>query len=242
LDWIERRARQATAAEKVRWLEMLVQAGEPARAARVAESGADGSFLGESYWRAVQATRDLPKLRKVLSAAIAAARAGKPLRVLAQLALEENERELSARAFGRLLEIEPTDREALEQMGRHLYASGRRTEALAYFGRLRNAGGASWEADWLSAEVLGRQGNVRQAAALLRNALERIDQATQPDAGMRNARPQILFRLGRIAESRQAWEALMRERPGDVNLRADYVAMLIEQRSYDRAREVLDAH
>jgi cellulose synthase operon protein C len=56
---------------------------------------------------------------------------------------------------------------------------------------------------------------------------------------MRGARPQILFRLGRIAESREAWEALMRERPDDLNVRADYVAMLIEQRSFDRAREVL---
>ena len=50
----------------------------------------------------------------------------------------------------------------------------------------------------------------------------------------------MLHRLGQDAEADQLYQKLLADRPGDTNLRADFVAMLMEQGTLQRARAVLE--
>ena len=145
-----------------------------------------------------------------------------------------------------------TERRALE---RWAAAGGgpeaqRRLGALAYLRRDIDAAerhlsdfvaatGGDHEAWTLLGDIATKR---RDAAAARQHYAEalRLLQASEDRAFQtRMARANLLHRLGRDAEARQAYEELIAERPEHRSLRADYVAMLMKQGALRQAHDVL---
>jgi tetratricopeptide (TPR) repeat protein len=127
----------------------------------------------------------------------------------------------------------------------------RRLGTLAYLRRDMNAAqrilaayvaatGGDAETWTLMGDIALRQRNVEAARRYYAEALEQLESSGSQMFRSRVMRANLLHKLGRDTEARRLYDNLVAERPADHNLRADYVALLMEQGALRQARAVLD--
>jgi predicted Zn-dependent protease len=247
LDWLERRAREASGEDAAAWLDALVYAGAGDRAVRAGEHLAPPR--PEIYFRALQAARDLTGLAVALDREVAA-QSGAPgvapsgdvarLRLAGRIALEESLWDPAERAWQQVVRREPGDREALGWLARVAFAGGRTKPSLGYFEAWKKSGGSDPEMHLLHGQLLEREGRKAEAKAEYEQGLKAAVTPAAPDRAGRVAAAQLRHRLG-DASARGEFEKLLAEDPVDRALRAEWAALLLEQSKWDEAEAVLDA-
>ena len=242
LNWIEARARGAEPAERVAWMRVLTDRGAPARAVAVhrAAAGPAPSEAATAAWlAALEAQDDRAAMAAAVREALPAAVSGDLLRQLARLAERTGETGLEREALERLAATGGAGPETQRRLGVLAYL--RRDRATAE--RLLQASLATQPDDYESWAILGDLATVRRDPALARQrhaeALRRLEAAGDRSDRTQAVRAHLLHGLGRQAEAARLYEALLAARPRDRSLRADYVAMLVEQGAVREARAAL---
>lgn len=178
--------------------------------------------------------------RVAVRAALADERDPEALRRYARLAEREKQTRAAADAWRTLLEVRPDDAEALRQSGMTAFAEARYADAERHLGRLLSRAAGDYEANYFMAEALIAQKRAREAEPYLHRALGQVRDISARGDAVRQTEANLLHRLGRIDESAALFEALLRARPNDRQLRADYAGMLVENRRLKEARHVLE--
>jgi len=244
LDWIEARARAAKEpAEQSAWYAKLAESGGAARViGAVARHGAapDGKLRG-SYIEALAAEGKAKALGEAVRAAVPGERDPETLRRWARLAEAQRESAAASEAWKALLALQPDDADGLRQLGMLAYDQGHLAEAERVLRRFLAKGEGDYEANYFLGEALTAAKRTAEAQPFYRKALQQVEalSAGARTDSVKQAQANLLHRVGRVDESVALFEELRRRRPADSQLRADYAAMLIENRRLKEARHVL---
>lgn len=240
LDWLEARARAAAApAEQAAWLDKLAEMGGATRVAAVlGPKAAEGALRGP-YIEALAAAGNRAELANALRAALPGERDPEKLRRYARLAERERQNSVSAAAWRALVALRPDDGEALRQVGMLAYGDAKFADAERALGRFLATSEGDYEANYFMGEALVSQKRPKEAEPFQRRALAQVQALTGRSDAVRQTEANLLHRLGRIDESAALFDKLLAARPTDRQLRADYAAMLIENRRLKEARHVL---
>ena len=240
LDWLEARARAATApAEQAAWFDKLAEVGGAKRVAvALGPKATDGALRG-SYIEALAAAGKGAELAAAVRAALPGEREPDKLRRYARLAERERQASVSAEAWRALLALRPDDGEALRQVGMLAYGEAKFADAERALGRFLAKAEGDYEANYFMGEALVSQKRLAEAEPFQRRALAQVQAMAGRSDAIRQTEANLLHRLGRIDESAALFDKLLAARPTDRQLRADYAAMLIENRRLKEARHVL---
>ncbi|HYD68411.1 tetratricopeptide repeat protein [Azospirillum sp.] len=244
LDWIEARAKAAKEpAEQAAWYAKLAESGGASRViGAVAQRGAapDGKLRG-SYIEALAADGKAKALGEAVRAAVPGERDPEVLRRWARLAEAQRESAAAEAAWKALLALKPDDADGLRQVGMLAYDQGHLAEAERALRRFLAKGEGDYEANYFLGEALTAAKRTAEALPFYRRALQQIEAlpAGARNDGIKQAQANILHRVGRVDDSVALFEELRRRRPTDNQLRADYAAMLIENRRLKEAQHVL---
>jgi len=237
LEWIDGRMQAAAGARKVRWLEILYEAGGRKR---VIDAGRRWpSPKPEPYLRALQGERDLIGLGAEIQKEAAASTDPEALRRLARLALEESLRGPASFAFERLCALRPGDLEGLSWLGRLAYADRRYGAARQYLARWAGEGGKDVEPLFVYAQAVEQESGRAAALDLYRRVAAAAAAEPVRPAAVRIAEAIALERTGRWEDARQRFAAMLAADPADWGARAEYAVLLIERRNWDEAARIL---
>lgn len=246
LDWIENRARKATGTERVAWLDKLIDIRAGARVAAIigglegAESDSELLQLVNAYAQGDDRQgENRRKLRDAMVQAIAQIKQPERLRRLAGIAENTRDRSLITAAWQAVLAADPADPEAQRTLGLIAYDEGRLIDAERLLGAYLANGAGDYDANFYYADILARTNRTAQAMPFYRTAFDQLTRIEPRDFTQEVARANLLRRLGRTAEAVALMDKLVRQRPEDEGLRADFADLLIESGDLRRARSIL---
>lgn len=241
LDWSEERARTATGDDRRHWLDRLVEMRAGERVAAII-GGIDGAKGDAELLHLVQAYAqggDRQKLRDAITKALSRINDPKTLRDLARTAETTRDRGLITRTWQAVLKAAPADEEAQRTLGLIAYDEGRLIDAERLLGAYLANGKGDYEANYYYADTLARTSRPAQAMPFYRKAHGQLLEIGQRDFTQEVLRANLLRRLGRTEEAVNLMDALIRQRPEDDGLRADFADLLIETGDLRRARTIL---
>jgi tetratricopeptide (TPR) repeat protein len=242
LDWIEQRYRASVSpSERGGWLKHMIDLGGGERAVALIESGGPASIssMREHYIAALAEMGDGRRLSAVIDAASEFEGDVGKLTRYAQIAEGAKQLQAADRAWKAVLAIDPDHVMALRQSGSIASADGRPKEAEQLLGRLMSIDVGDWEVNQLYAEVLTAQ-NRSGAADFYRRALDQLAGLPKRTERDRLAEARIQARLGDAPGVRRVFEGLLRDRPNDSGLLAQYADLLIKAGRPELAIDILD--
>jgi predicted Zn-dependent protease len=187
---------------------------------------------------ALVAARDKKRLQAELARLIAKTEPGEILRRFGRAAYDEGLYELARQAFAKILRAVPNDPESLRRLGMLAFFRSDHDLARRYLTQYLQTGGDDYLADFALGEAITQSADWERATPHYRRALDKIERMRAPNFEDRKVRARLLYRLARKVEARAAYEALMRERPGDRDLREQYADFLDDTGEYERASQV----
>lgn len=249
LDWLTQQARAAAPARREGWWKVLLDAGAAQQVEALLRAlptsqrsrSVDDLMLDAIGARPLGAERDQALDEELLTQA---QRSNVPERVeaLANRARAADRGAVALRLWERLLALDPDHSMALRELGLAAFANEDRRRARDYLQRYNTRYTPDWETRYFLAETLTGLRLRKDAAPEYQQTLTLL--AQQPRAqwtqAMRIAEAQSLSRIDDIEAALTAYAALHRDYPNDYDLRADYVALLLEHGYLDRARAILD--
>jgi hypothetical protein len=102
------------------------------------------------------------------------------------------------------------------------------------------ASGGDYETLMLLGNIAVRKRDTDTAQIWYAKGLQKLQQSGDQSFRARTVQANLMHRLGKDDAAVHLYETLLAERPTDLNLRADFVAMLMEQGALRRARAVLE--
>jgi Flp pilus assembly protein TadD len=242
LDWIEARARRSSGAEKAEWMRTLVDRGAPGRAVSAYRAGAaaDGSEpVMEAYATALEALGDRAALAATVREQFPRASSVSSLQRLASLAESSRDADLEWSILNKLLAM-GGDRPAVQRrLGVLAFQRRNTAEAERHLTAFVTETGGDYETLMILGNVALRKRDADGARAYFAKSLAALKTSGDPSFRARTVEANLLHRLGKEADADHLYQKLLAERPSDTNLRADFVAMLMEQGTLQRARAVL---
>lgn len=196
------------------------------------------------YLQALSMTKNYAEIRKVLLKEIVSTDEKNVLRLmrLAQYGAENNLRDVSAKAYEKVLKYDPENLTAIRNMAEILYADRKYEPALKFLREYNAKTGGDYTTNYDQAELM----------YLLRKSLapekadpyfeKAIEQASQMGGVIKDAeiiRAKSLFRLGRQEESFSVFEEMQKKHPDDIYIVVDYAGMLYDVELLDNAYRVL---
>ena len=243
LDWIEARARRAGGADKAEWMNTLVGAGAATRAVAVYRSAAPGDAsepLSEAYATALESVGDKAALAAAVKEQLPTASSLSRLQRLAQLAESSGNGDLERAILDKVVAA-GGDRPAVQRrLGTLAFQKRNMIEAERHLSAFVTATGGDYETLMLLGNIAFRKRDSEAARIYYAKSLETLKTSGDRSFRAKTVEANLLHRLGQDAEADQLYQKLLADRPGDTNLRADFVAMLMEQGTLQRARAVLE--
>ena len=243
LDWIEARARRASGTEKAQWMNALVDHGSPARAVsayRAAVPAEPSEPLSDAYSSALEALGDRAALVVAIREQLPLASSVSRLRHLAQLAETSGNSDLEWTILEKIMAAGGDRPEVRRRLGTLAFQKHNMIEAERHLSAFVAATGGDYETLMLLGNIALRKRDSDDARTDFAKSLEVLKASGDRSIRAKTVEANLLHRLGRDVEAGHLYENLLAERPGDTNLRADFVAMLMEQGTLQRARAVLD--
>lgn len=245
VDWIEKQARISNGEQRLTWLNHLNYIGYTDRTLAVIY---DKSLVGQAlkspkffdiYAFALQKQNRHKDIKQAIMARANDEEDVARLRSLAGIASQEQDLQAVNYVYQKILKKVPNDKEALRNLGAVAFAEGAYTLSTGYFNRYFELGYSDFESMFYYGELMWRQKNVEAANQYYDKSLEKIHAANTKTTAMRAVTAQILYRKGKKDESFAIFRDIMNNAPGDLGLKADFIAVLIESFIYREAASLL---
>jgi len=241
LDWLERRARKAPSSQLAGWWRHLIQAGGSDRVLRMAaEMGVELDAEAEDALMAAMAdSGDWQALDYQLIARSETENDPERLERLARKAGLQGRDKAAERIWRRLHDIDPNHLQALRALGIAAFYREDRTRARQYLSQYLASSKGDWESAFYLGEVLFAEGQEQKARSYYARSLRKIEVAEEPTRRQRLARAQMLRHMGRPQDAIAAFDRLLSEYPNDVDIRAEYAALLVDEGQLEQAQRLL---
>jgi tetratricopeptide (TPR) repeat protein len=250
-DWLAGRAAGANDdTERAAWLGHLIDLGAAERAleiARAAETRPRSDALVRVEVDALALLERHDELAMLIERVARATTDPDRLAEYGRMAMDAEHVETARTAYERLLVVSPNHPVGLRQMGivEHLSADYRKSAELLrrYLQHPSRNTKDDWEAYYYYGLDLGEIGPREESRQTLETALK-VMAGVNGDSGdidysKVHAQADVLNRIGRRSEAMALYEGLLRDKPRDVALRADYVDWLLVWGERARAAAIL---
>jgi Flp pilus assembly protein TadD len=196
--------------------------------------------MAEAYATALEALCDRTALAAAIQEQYPLASSVARLRRLAQLAEGSGNADLERKVLEKMVVAGGDSPEAQRRLG--VLAIQRRdtAEGERHLRVFVAATGGDYETLMLLGNAAFKKRDTDGARAYYAQGLQMLQASTKTSFRSRVVEANLLHRLGRDGEASRLYEDLLAQRQDDKNLRADFVAMLMEQGALRRAREVLE--
>jgi thioredoxin-like negative regulator of GroEL len=241
VSWLAGRAAAAPPADRLAWARHLVEADAPGRA--LAALGPDTSDESPPSFAlrldALIALKRFDHAGRLIEARAERTTDLDGLRRLVRVALDTDRRPAIKAVYTRIARQAPGDPEAERWLGLNAVAESRTAEARRHLAAVVGTAAADYEVNAAYGELL-HQANQRDSAKVyFRRALEQIAAISDPALPLRATQAALLSRLGEASQALALMADLVKERPADRNLRADYANLLMDNKRYDEAKRLL---
>ncbi|MBF0623404.1 MAG: hypothetical protein HQL82_01210 [Magnetococcales bacterium] len=241
LDWLEARAETEQPDRKHGWLNMITDLGAPERVLTLVARYEETASVVDAHLRALSRLKKKPAIDQLLRRQVSRGLPVPRLDQLAAVAEAEELPETAALIYQKALEADGTHHLALQRLGYMAFFDGEWKKSVSLLQRyLRyHPDKANYEPHLYIAEVFWAQGELEQAKPYYLDALEKI--AANPDKPytVRVAKVRMLQRMGWVNESLKGYEDLLREKPDDLRVKADYVELLLARKKVEMAQNVM---
>ncbi len=243
LQWLEERVHGSRGEQRLAWLQHLLDVGATERVLKLGQRdlvqlGYSGDPV-EFQMDVLQREEDYPQLRQILAKAIAEAQDAEQLRRHIRRADQVGFTDLAIEAARRLLSVAPDDPEILRRLGLLAYREERWEDAYELLSRYLENNQGDFESNYFLAELLTRRNRNLRAAPHYRRVVQLLDGEEQMDMRRASVRAQSLYRLGESDNAILAYQELLERYPDNLDLRADYVTVLLESGRIERADALL---
>jgi cellulose synthase operon protein C len=243
LDWLESRAKVASATNKAIWLRLLAERGGSARVLHLwqtSERVDDDEAVAAAYLDAVAALGDRATMRTLLKERLARTRSPTELVRLAQHASTLADAILHRQLIEAAIAAGSTDFTLQHTLGLLAYREHDWVTAERWLNSYHLARAGNYETHRLVGETRLQRRDPTGARRSFEKALELLEQSSQRDYAELVTRAALLQRLGRADDARAQYENLLARRPSDDDLRADFASMLMSQGDSKSAQAILD--
>ena len=246
LAWLQQRAASANAYDKPKWGELIANGADDNGVLQYVSATPDALYnpaLRKKYFRILADTGSRQNYDTAMRSWVAQTTDVPAMMDYATTAQAHGYREAALAGFKRVIELDPNNTKALNQLAALDFSKGKYTEADQALNRYLSTPATATDADsaqahFYKAELLRRQGN--KAGALQEyNQVVQISiqqKVTAPDALSRLYTAQ--FHLGQHAQAKDGFNHLLAQYPDDKSLLADYMGMLIEYKYLEEATSV----
>lgn len=251
LAWVQQRAAKANAYDKGRWAEMIANAGDDAAVLNYVSGAPDALYnpkLRTKYFTSLAQTGSRQNYEVAMRDWVAQTTDVPALSDYASVGLAFNYREAALAGYRRVLALDPSNANALNQVAVLDFSKGKYSEADQNLNRYLNvqaqqpdASTNPAQAHFYKAELLRREGNTAGAQAEYGQVVANTQVAgAAPDALSRLYIAQ--FRLGQHAQAKAGFEQLLAAHPDDKGILADYMSALIEYKYLEDATRVANQY
>ncbi len=250
--WLQLRAAAANGYDKDRWAEMIAIHGDDYAIMQYVSATPDALYnksLRQKYFHALATNGGKQNFDSNMRGWVAQTSDVPALVDYAQVAQAYNYRDASAATYKRILELDPNNERALNQMSAEAFSKGSYSQASQYVERTiqsqalkGQAETSASQAHFYKAELLRRQGDKAMAQREYTEVV-RLTQAageTAPDALSRLYTAE--FRIGQHAQAKSGFEQLLAQYPDDKNILADYMSVLIEFKYFEDATRIANQY
>lgn len=243
--WVQTRAANASPYDKEKWGEIINQYGDDAAVMQYVATTPDALYnrsLRQKYFRIIAASGNRDNFDTRMRDWVNQTTDVPALSDYASTAQAYGYTDAAANAYERVLTLDPTNEQALNQMTALSFSKGNYRSADGYVNRYLSTPQATTnpsQAHFYKALLLKRQGQAAAAQQEFANVVNTTNEST-PDALSRLYTAQ--FNLGQHAEAKRGFEALLATYPDDKALLADYMSALIEYKYFDDATRVANQY
>ncbi|MDH5393522.1 MAG: hypothetical protein OEY11_10080 [Gammaproteobacteria bacterium] len=243
LDWLQARSRKSPTGQLAGWWQHLLQAGGSERVAAMTSSyiGVDIPAEAEDVLvHALTLTGGGDALALQLQTQAKKTDASIRLEQLAVIAGSAGLAETAEAIWQRLLDLQPMNTKAMKALGIAAFNRGEMPKAETLLSQVLRLSAADWESSFYLGEVFLADARQSEARSSFAKSLHFIETDSDTSKRKRIARAYLLYRLGKIDESMNRYETLIAAYPEDLDLRADYSAMLIAEGRLELASHLLE--
>lgn len=251
ISWIMNRAKTANAYDKQKWNEYVSMYGDDYAVLQYVTSTPDALYndaLRKKYFNVLAGTAGHQGYDTNMRNWVAQTTDIPALLDYAGAAESYSHNDAAFNAYQRIASLDAGNEKALRQLGVVAFGKGRYEESRNYFDRYfaaRNPAANLSDpelAHYYRALLYKQQNMVEQEKAQYRALVERAQ--THPN-GATDSQTRYyiaLMHLGRHAEAKRGFEALLSQHPDDKGILADYMGILIEYKYFDDATRVANQY
>ncbi len=254
LEWVEARASHASAYDKSRWAQIVLDTADDRSLLAYVSATPDALYhreLRQKYFRVLASTGSRAHYETAMRDWVAQTTDVPALLDYAKTGQDAGYREGALAGYERVLTLDPANSKALAAKGVLDYAKGKYTSADRALNQyiaspppqqLTNEDTVETaQAHFYKGQLLRRQGNQAAAKAEFQQVV-----AMTPSVGASvdalSRRYTAQFHLGQHAEAKQGFNQLLAAHPDDQGVLADYMSVLIEYRYLEEATRVANQY
>lgn len=234
--WILSHAMASKGENKVKWLQYFLDSEQPELTMQVVQKDEwDEELIADKYIEALVMTKQNEALKEVIAYVIPQESRLPRLKKLGTLAYGQGLRSIAESVFVKVLNEDPSDKDAIFTLGEIYYSQGDYSYALPFLQKLPK----NFLANYYIAEMLQIKGFVGYAHRYYECAYRLFCQTESPTDAQLAVQAVVLFRLGYYSHAVGILKTLVSKYPENQYWRADLANILIELSCLSEARCVL---
>ena len=241
LDWLKMRARTAPDYELANWWRYLIQTGGAEIVVDMSED-VNKSLTVEAENELVNAyvvIKDFSGLGRKLNELSENTKSKKRLELLAAYAKNANLIKTEKRIWKKLSEVQPKHAQAMRELGVAAFDRGDLLVAGEYLTKYMGLTKGDWEAVLYLGDVHQAYDRKREAQSNYKKSLMLMGNKTSGNKEKSIAQAYLLSQLGKTKEAMNVYDKLIVTYPEDLDLRAKYTDLLLDEGYLEKARQLL---
>lgn len=241
LDWLEMRASKAPAEQLAAWWKHMQQVGADSRIIMMAKQAGNNlpADAEAVLIDILTAKGDKSVVKMLLQQRAKTMTNPSSLEKLAMHANDAGLTEVEDMIWQRIKEQTPSHIRALKALGIISFKQGDMNKSEFYLRKYISRSGGDWESLFYLGDVMMTKESGTVARHYFKKSLDMIEADAWPEKRKRIAKAYLFYQLGRLTDATDLYEKLLRRYPGDIELKANYSAMLIEMGRLDKAHKIL---
>ncbi len=243
--WLTKRAETSQGKERAQWMKHLIYKGGAKEALRLADKTPSAETTEQQFAVHLLALNEFHDNKdftvEILKSLQSENNVDRLLRYVT-LAQEREQLDVVQTAYKKILQVQPDEERALRKLGGMAFQENRFQTAQNYFKRLLNKNKQDWSANYYYAEAEFLQGKTTTAIPFYQQSLASIDKAPSPTLPMEWTRAHCLHRLEKHQEAILAYDRLLKQQPGDKEIRANIISSLIASGNFEKAQQLMTSN
>ncbi|MBT7408269.1 MAG: tetratricopeptide repeat protein, partial [Methylococcales bacterium] len=232
MDWLEKQTTNSKHEYLHIWLKYLMDFGHPKRVVNVVNKikfKQRNDKINDIFVDSLVLNNDYKQLGRELTQLVKVEKRIPRLSRWAKTAKDQNLLVVAEKTYKKILKIDEDHIKTLRTLGLLTYHQGKRQETIEFLSHYHQLTEGDWETYYFLGEALSVFNEFKRSVSLYYKTLDKIsDMDGELPYAVKVVKAQILHRIKGTEASIESFNELSHSNPGDLGVRADFAAMLME--------------